>query len=116
MPGNYIPKVLSFLDWLSPDKIVHLILFGVYAYLLAEGFVRHDRPWFTSRYPVVSSLIIGIVFAFFTEMMQRFVIPGRHGNIYDMLADMLGSIMGLTAWYIIQRNEKKNLRSSKNYN
>ena len=116
MPGNYIPKVLTFLDWLSPDKIVHLILFGVYAYLLAEGFVRQDRPWFTSRYPIWSSLIIGIVFAFFTEVMQRFVIPGRYGNIYDMLADILGSILGITVWYIIQRNEKKNLRSSKNYN
>jgi VanZ family protein len=116
MPGNYIPKVLTFLDWLSPDKIVHLILFGVYVYLLAEGFVRHDRSWFISRYPVWSSLIIGIIFAFFTEVMQMFVIPGRYGSIYDMLADILGSILGITVWYIIQRNEKKNLRSSENYN
>ena len=116
MPGNYIPKVFTFLDWLSPDKIIHLVLFGVYAFLLAAGFSRMGKPVLMAKHPMLSGLIIGIVFAIFTEVMQKFVIPGRHGNIYDMLADLLGSILGIAVWSIIRRNEKKNLRSSKNYN
>lgn len=116
MPGNYIPRVLTFLDWLSPDKILHLILFGVYAFILAEGLSRQDKQSIIGKHPVLTSLMIGIVFAIFTEVMQKFVIPGRHGNIYDMLADLLGSILGIAIWNIVRRNEKKNLRSSKKYN
>jgi VanZ family protein len=116
VPGNYIPRILTFLDWLSPDKILHLILFGVYTYLLAEGFARKGENNILAKYPLLSSFLLGIVFALFTEVMQKFVIPGRHGNIYDMLADLLGCMLGILLWHIIRRNEKKNLRSSKKYN
>jgi VanZ family protein len=97
-------------------NILHLLLFGIYAYLLTEGFARQENHTIAGKYPILSSLTIGIVFAFLTEVMQKYVIPGRHGNIYDMLADLLGSVIGISFWYIIRRNEKKNLRSSKNYN
>ena len=114
-PGNYIPKVFDFLDWLSPDKIVHLFLFGTYTFLLMEGFNRQDHHKILKRYPLLSSLFIGIVFAIFTEVMQKFVIPGRNGNVFDMMADILGSIVGIAVWSFTRRNEKKNLRSSENY-
>ena len=35
MPGNYIPRITTFLDWLSPDKLLHFLLFGTYIFLLA---------------------------------------------------------------------------------
>ena len=113
-PGNYIPRVVTFLDWLSPDKIVHFILFGTYSFLLMEGFKRQNKYAFPLKYTVFTTLFIGIVFGILIEVMQKFVIPGRNGNIYDMLADILGSFLGVAAWIIIRRNEKKNLRSSKN--
>ena len=116
LPGNYIPKVASFLDWLSADKLVHLFLFGTYTFLLLEGFKRQSRHAFLSNQSLLISLIIGIVFAFFIEVMQKFVIPGRNGNIYDFIADVLGIFLGYASWYIIRRYEKKNLHSSKNYN
>jgi len=34
IPGNYFPKVTTFWDWLSPDKIVHLFLFSIFVLLL----------------------------------------------------------------------------------
>jgi VanZ family protein len=68
------------------------------------------------KYPVIFSLLLGMVFAIFTEMMQKFVIPGRNGNMYDFYADAIGCLMGMISWYIIRRNGKKNLHSSKNYN
>ena len=116
MPGNFIPKITTFFDWLSPDKLVHLFLFGIYTYLLIEGLFRQSRYAFLQKHPVVTGIMLGIVFAIFTEMMQKFVIPGRNGNIYDFMADTLGCFLGYAGWLIVRRNEKKNLHSSKNYN
>ena len=116
LPGNYIPKVTTFFDWLGPDKLIHVFLFGTYTYLLLEGLNKQSKYVFLQKYPVFTSLFIGIVFAIFIETMQRLVIPGRNGNIYDFLADMLGCFLGYISWYIIRRNEKKNLHSSKKYN
>lgn len=116
MPGNYIPKITTFLDWFGPDKILHLLLFGIYSFLLLEGFRRQQGNSLLQKHPIFVALLIGIVFAIFTEVMQMHVIPGRHGNIYDFLADVLGSILGIISWRFTRRNEKKNLRSSKNYN
>jgi VanZ family protein len=65
---------------------------------------------------VVTGLFLGMVFAFFTETMQKFYIPGRNGNYYDFLADLLGLILGYIGWRIFIRNDKKNLHSSKKYN
>ncbi len=116
MPGNYIPRITTFLDWLGPDKILHLLLFGIYSFLLLEGFRRQHSHSLLQKHPIFVALLIGIVFAIFTEVMQMHVIPGRHGNIYDFLADVLGSILGIISWRFTRRNDKKNLRSSKNYN
>ena len=116
LPGNYIPRVTNLLDWLSPDKLVHLFLFGTYTYLLLEGFKRQRRYSFLHKHPVIISLIIGIVFAVFTETMQKLVVSGRNGNVYDFLADILGCLLGYACWYTIRRIGKKNLHSSKNYN
>jgi len=116
LPGNFIPKITTFIDWLSPDKLVHLFLFGIYTFLLIEGFSRQSRYAFLQKHPVIIAIMLGIVFAFFTETMQKFVIPGRNGNVYDFLADTLGCFLGYISWRIVRRNEKKNLHSSKNYN
>lgn len=116
IPGNYIPKVTTFLDWLGPDKLVHLFIFGVYAYLLIVGFSKQKPGLFTSKNAVLSALSIGMVFALFTEVMQRFVIPGRNGSYYDFLADLLGLALGYMIWSIVRRIDKKNLPQSKKYN
>lgn len=116
IPGNYIPRVSTFLDWLGPDKLVHLLLFAPLAYLLLTGFRRLKANSFLKKYSIWLVCTCGIVFATFTEGMQMYVIPGRNGNVYDLLADTLGLLLGCTTWYCIRRNEKKNLRSSKKYN
>lgn len=114
-PGNYITRVTPFPDWIGLDKLIHLFLFGIYTYLLLEGFRRQRKYPFLLKNTVILSLLLGMVFALFTEIMQN-IIPGRNGNYYDFLADMLGCLLGYLCWYIIRRNEKKNLHSSKNYN
>lgn len=105
-PGNYFPKVSPFFDWLGPDKLVHLLLFGTYSYLLSAGFSRQGKCLVVKRKPLLFSLFTGMIFAIFTEVMQMYIIPGRNGNIYDLLANVLGCLLGISIWKIIQKNWK----------
>jgi len=116
LPGNYIPRVLSFMDWLNPDKLVHLVLFSTFSFLFIEGFKRQDISQILREKAVLASLLLGMVFATFTEMMQKYAIPGRNGNVYDLLADVLGLILGYAIWRMIRRIGNKKLSTSKNNN
>ena len=103
-PGNYIPKISSFLDWLGPDKLVHLFLFGTYTYLWSEGFHKQLKSRLLQGYPLLFSFIFGMIFATFTELMQAHIISGRNGNVYDFLANALGCALGILVWKIIKKN------------
>lgn len=43
LPGSYVPHVLSFREWLSPDKIIHLLLFAVFVYLWMTGLSKQFK-------------------------------------------------------------------------
>jgi VanZ family protein len=101
VPGNYFPTVISFWDWLSPDKVVHLVIFAVQAYLIIYGM----QPQYLNKRQRYLLVIIGtlatILFGLITEVLQSYVFIGRDGNIFDFLADGLGALIGLVAYYLL---------------
>lgn len=50
------------------------------------------------------TLAISIVFGALTEVMQETLIPSRIGSIYDWIADIVGSIIGVVLFYFFYRN------------
>ncbi|MBQ8221894.1 MAG: hypothetical protein IJZ87_00900 [Bacteroidales bacterium] len=38
LPGRCFPTVVNFWEWIGPDKIVHLLLFGLFSYLTLWGY------------------------------------------------------------------------------
>ena len=108
LPGTAIPE-LSFLDWLKPDKIVHLVLFGVQSYLLIKAFLAQTaNPFLKTRARLVSvtlSCIYGVV----VELIQEYFIPTRRGDVFDSLADGLGAFMGL--WFFNYWNKRRLARA-----
>ncbi len=94
VPGKYIPRVTRFIDWLSPDKAAHLLLFGVLAFLTAYGF-RESFSQAQKRSSITLFVLVsGIVYGGLTELLQSYVFIGRDGNLYDFLADVLGTLLG----------------------
>lgn len=102
IPGSYIPKPHKFLEIISPDKIIHLIMFGPLSFLTARGIWRQHQ---NLKSAVLSSLSLGIIYAITTELLQFFVIPGRNGNIYDALADCIGVLIGVYVFYKTRGNK-----------
>jgi VanZ family protein len=107
LPGNYFPKVMSFWDWLSPDKLVHLFIFGVFTFLLLWGY-RAQYLQQAKRFALVRRVFgIGLFYSVFTELMQAFVFVGRDGNIFDLLANIIGSLLGIGLFVLMTRKNKR---------
>jgi len=107
LPGNVFPEIKSFWDWLGPDKVVHLFIFGVQSFLILWGFrdgffAGRDRKLLTWA-AVVSSSFYGLL----TEVLQRYVFVGRSGNVYDFLADTIGALLGWLLFLWIFRKKMK---------
>ncbi|PIQ33741.1 MAG: VanZ family protein [Bacteroidetes bacterium CG18_big_fil_WC_8_21_14_2_50_41_14] len=102
VPGSYFPEVRSFWQWASPDKIVHLLIFGVQVFLIILGF----KPQYLNskqRFKfVIGATIITILYGLVTELLQSYVFIGRDGNIFDFLADAVGAFLGLLAYYLLK--------------
>jgi len=103
LPGDYVPAYLSFLEWLSPDKWVHIILFGVLSFLLLRG-LRKQYQFPGLRYHYVHyTLLFGIILGLITEVMQVFVFTGRNGNVFDFAANTMGCFAGWGAYRLFNR-------------
>lgn len=93
-PGDKIPE-LTFLEWLNPDKIVHLILFGVQCFLLLKGFTRQNLFRFLNNYAGLLALLISISYGGIVEILQEYVFIHRSGDIRDAAANAIGALLGL---------------------
>ncbi len=93
LPGDVFPEIVSFWDWLSPDKIVHLFVFGTLSFLILLGLRDEYDGAKRSKY-VVIAVSLTVFYGVLTELLQYYVFVGRSGNIYDAIADALGALLG----------------------
>lgn len=72
------------------DKFVHLFLFLVQTWLLAKVWLQQGRcP------PYLFLVMFGLFYAISSELVQHFWTLTRQGDIWDIVADMFGVIIGL---------------------
>ena len=73
------------------DKIIHTIIFGGQAYLLA-------RLWKNWRHGLLLALSVASAFGAFTELLQLWVFTYRSADALDWLADTVGACLGVALW------------------
>tara|TARA_Y100001954_G_C15713373_1_gene554230 strand:+ start:572 stop:964 length:393 start_codon:yes stop_codon:yes gene_type:complete len=109
MPGSYIPEVQSYLDWLEPDKLVHVLMYAAFVFLCLYGIYKNRaKSLLKHQYYVI--LGIGIAFGGLTEVLQKHLFIGRNGNIFDFYADILGCLIGLIIYLVYQRKKTVKVR------
>ncbi len=108
MPPENIPRT-PMLRFPHADKAVHFILFAIFGGLLLQVLSKQlkNRP-VVARH-MLMALLIGSVYGVFTEYYQHCCLPGRHGNITDTIANVFGTVFGVTLMaFVLQRGFKKN--------
>lgn len=104
VPGNYVPHMISFEDWMRPDKIMHVLLFAGLVFLSLRSFMLQYQGQY-ERYIYASVLIVSISVGGITELMQKFVFVGRSGNVYDFGADAIGCLTGLLIFNLAKQKK-----------
>lgn len=109
LPGSCLPKVKP---TIGVDKIAHLLMYAVFAFATIWGYRKpfQERNASYRRKACWLTLGISIVFGGLTEIMQEAWIPGRIGNVYDWIADIIGSVIGVIVFYFLFR-KRNNLQN-----
>ena len=103
IPGRKIPE-LTFLQWLKPDKIVHLVLFGIQSFLLLRAFRSAGSPEPVRRYAMPAALVLSIGYGALIEWLQVTVFIDRSGDVRDAAANAIGALLG--AWIFLRRQRR----------
>jgi glycopeptide antibiotics resistance protein len=100
LPGDKFPE-LTFLEWLKPDKIAHLVLFGVQSYLLIKGLKKQKAFPYLLENAVVISIVISIAYGCLVEILQDTLFIHRSGDYRDAIANSIGVFLG---WWFYKKN------------
>ncbi len=77
------------------DKVVHLLVFAVPTYAVgrALGSVRTAALVFAIQAPV-------------SELVQHFLLPGRSGDVWDAVVDLVGVALGAAVLVVRARQRR----------
>jgi len=93
IPGNLLPREeKTFIPNL--DKLVHATLFGSFVFLWSIYYATRKEKNNQSNSRFVLILIIACLYGVATELMQKYLIPNRDYDIYDIMADSIGAVLG----------------------
>lgn len=102
MGGINLPP--SWWDYISVDKVGHLVVYGLFTLLLVLGFTQNRTLPLANNNRNIA-LGISIIYGIGMEVVQYTFFPGRFFEIPDIIANIIGSILGL---YLYKRFFNKN--------
>lgn len=90
--GLYAPGEPGAVEWFpQSDKVLHLLGFAAPSTLAVLVF-RHWWP-----------IVVFAGHAVVSEVVQAWWLPGRDGDLGDVLADLSGLLLAVTTWWWLQR-------------
>lgn len=95
IPGYDLPEVDNWLIEIDYDKLVHLGLFAVLAFLFMYPVIKSKLAKKLKWRYIIIITIACIIWGYSTELIQKFFIPGRTYSLSDWAADGLGAIAAL---------------------
>ena len=95
IPGYDLPEVDNWMIEINYDKLIHVGLFAMLAFLFMYPIVKSNLQKKIKGQYGIKITMATIIWGFCTELIQKFFIPGRSYNLSDWAADGLGGIAAL---------------------
>jgi VanZ family protein len=78
------------------DKLAHIVEYAMLG-LLAANAVRGTWPALSLPKALFAAALLTSTWGYLDEVHQAFV-PGRHASAFDLLADVVGAVLGVAAY------------------
>lgn len=89
IPSQSMPKVFG-----GVDKLKHFGAYFVLAFLLNFALLIQEKFSILSKKSLLFTLLITSFYGLFDEVHQIFI-PGRYFDWWDLVADVIGSLIGI---------------------
>ena len=97
LPGSALPEEHGWMIMIRIDKLVHIFLFAVLFLELRFAFNS------SVKFYTIWLLLAVVTYGLAVELIQKYWIPGRTFDLYDLLADTLGSLAGWVVYRYIKK-------------
>lgn len=97
--GNKIPEIPV---W-NVDKLAHIIMYGVLSFLLLLSCNPDYLKQKNSSSHTFFIVLFCIFYGGFMEILQHYVFVNRSGNLYDFIANIIGSISGVLIYPYVMK-------------
>lgn len=106
LPGKDLPE-WSFFDIIPFfDKIVHAGLFLILAFLLICGIYKPQIPQDLLKI-ILIVIFIALSYGGLTELLQKLIATNRTADVFDWIADIIGSILGILLFLLFLKFNKR---------
>ena len=85
----------SWLDLISVDKIGHAFVYAVLTLLILRGFYTKQAKKVLAVSTLILAVSISSVYGVTMEVMQFAFFPGRFFEVLDIIANIIGSLIGV---------------------
>jgi hypothetical protein len=92
-PGKDLPRLGSWTELISLDKIIHVLVFGLMVYLFSRPLYQKNLSNREKKQLFAKIAIASAIWGLTIEFIQHFWIPGRSLDILDFVADSLGCLL-----------------------
>ena len=84
-------------DLLAPDKLAHVAVYALLSFLWLWGYKETNRK--KVSIVLLGSIILGVLL----EIAQYLFFPDRFFELYDILANVIGAIIGIIALFFYHK-------------
>ena len=104
MSTEDLPSI-DYLQLLSFDKLVHALVFGLLALSLTVAFRRQKKSKTFRTKALLFAVFLSMTYGVILELVQYTLIEDRTGEAYDVVANLLGCVLGIVFFRLIYGKE-----------
>ena len=99
LPGSALPQSNVFTE-IYFDKWAHVGLFAGLVFLWRSAFdwnIKTYEAWI---------FMLSVLYGFVVELIQQNLVANRSFDMYDLMADTAGVVLGLLVWWRVYKKNK----------